>query len=885
MQKLKYASVCSGIEAPSIGWGPLGWEPVFFSEIEKFPCAVLAHRFPDVPNYGDMGRFKEWPDHKLDLLIGGCPCQSFSAAGLRKGLADPRGNLTLTFLAVADKYKPEYVVFENVPGILSSSDNAFGQLLDGFEALGYAVIGVDILDAQFFGLAQRRRRVFVVAQRVEHLVASKSEFAAMTALQTTADLFRSSFAILTELSKQGPLGEKYNKDCAVLEKRVKLFDLTDPARYAQFQALLDHAVLDLPDTNMSMAQLESGLRAAVSLSKSKSVSRGTLFDYMERLVASTLTLSTLLHQNQSDIPGFATAAQAVLNLLKEMTSYARQTDDEIPAELGRTSWWPVFIEQAERSIESIGSLGRTNFGKLQSIAESLRGDITPSREKGEGTTPAFETSPTGGRLTDLAPTIDCRAKNGPVQNQLVLGVFTPAAHGAYKEGFGTIRASGGDCGGGSEILVAAEVAPTVSTGAPFSRTGNERNEADAMVVVFGGGRTAGALDVATTQTAHGQRMDFETESLVVTKKEDPYHFAQNQVGEVRTSEIMSTLNTNTNASGRNSPLVAQPIGVDVYNGSLTGDIAATIPSKQSSTSSGPSVMGAIPINTMVGLRSEALGRNTGLGIGKPGDPQNTLSKTHSHAVAIAHVDTLPTMRAGAPNGGSGHGARSGDSKDEYIVPMVLEDQGGSVMGVRQDGTVGTLRSETHGHEPSILAPTPTASMVVRRITPVEAERLQGFPDAWTNIPYKVKRSEPKGSGPCVKQVVTATVVDVKGNHYVGTNHCLTPKTTCARAGMPTGVGYELCKSECDQPAHAEVNAIKLAAKKSIGATLYLEGHTYACDSCMAAAQRAGIVAIVFGSPPGNSKDGPMYKAIGNSMATFVIRWIGQRVLSTLPKEP
>jgi DNA (cytosine-5)-methyltransferase 1 len=136
---------------------------VAFSEIEKFPSAVLAHHYPGVPNWGDMTKFQEWPDADVDVLVGGTPCQSFSVAGLRKGLADPRGNLALTYLAIADKYRPEWLVWENVPGVLSADKGeAFGAFLGGLGELGYGW-AYRVLDAQYFGLAQRRKRVFVVA--------------------------------------------------------------------------------------------------------------------------------------------------------------------------------------------------------------------------------------------------------------------------------------------------------------------------------------------------------------------------------------------------------------------------------------------------------------------------------------------------------------------------------------------------------------------------------------------------------------------------------------------------------------------------------------------------------------------------------------------------
>ena len=160
---MTYLSICSGIEAATTAWHPLGWKPIAFSEIEPFPCAVLAHHWPHVPNLGDMTKHHDWPTTlKPDLIVGGTPCQAFSVAGLRKGLADPRGNLTLTFLSIVAQYKPQWVVWENVPGVLSDKTGAFGAFLGGLGQLGYG-FAYRVLDAQYFGVAQRRRRVFVVA--------------------------------------------------------------------------------------------------------------------------------------------------------------------------------------------------------------------------------------------------------------------------------------------------------------------------------------------------------------------------------------------------------------------------------------------------------------------------------------------------------------------------------------------------------------------------------------------------------------------------------------------------------------------------------------------------------------------------------------------------
>lgn len=214
---MNYVSVCSGIEAATVAWHPLGWRPVAFSEIEKFPSAVLSHHYPSVPNLGDMTKYKEWdiesisvrsrskrqaegdrtdqhrpcPAHDsksgscgccnargsngettngtINLVVGGTPCQAFSVAGLRKGLDDPRGNLSLVFLGLLEQVRPKWVVWENVPGVLSiDGGRAFGAFLGGLAQLGYGW-AYRVLDAQYVrvdgyecAVPQRRRRVFVV---------------------------------------------------------------------------------------------------------------------------------------------------------------------------------------------------------------------------------------------------------------------------------------------------------------------------------------------------------------------------------------------------------------------------------------------------------------------------------------------------------------------------------------------------------------------------------------------------------------------------------------------------------------------------------------------------------------------------------------------------
>ncbi|EBP9571420.1 Dam family site-specific DNA-(adenine-N6)-methyltransferase [Salmonella enterica] len=192
---MRYGSVCSGIEAASVAWEPLGWQPAWFAEIEAFPSAVLATHWPDVTNLGDMtgiaAAVHAGDVEAPNVLVGGTPCQAFSIAGLRNGLAEKRGQLSLSYVelanAIDDKRRERgeeeaIIVWENVPGVLSSKDNAFGCFIGALAGESCElqpaggkwsnagcvygpsrIVAWRVLDAQFFGVAQRRRRVFVVA--------------------------------------------------------------------------------------------------------------------------------------------------------------------------------------------------------------------------------------------------------------------------------------------------------------------------------------------------------------------------------------------------------------------------------------------------------------------------------------------------------------------------------------------------------------------------------------------------------------------------------------------------------------------------------------------------------------------------------------------------
>lgn len=159
---MKYVSIFSGIEAATVAWHPLGWEPLAFSEIDPFPSAVLQHHYPDIPNLGDITKI-DWSPYvgAADIVVGGSPCQSFSVAGKREGLAGASG-LMFEYIRAVRALRPRWFVWENVPGAFTSErGGAYRQLLSEMDALGYG-LAWRVLDAQFFGVAQRRERVFLV---------------------------------------------------------------------------------------------------------------------------------------------------------------------------------------------------------------------------------------------------------------------------------------------------------------------------------------------------------------------------------------------------------------------------------------------------------------------------------------------------------------------------------------------------------------------------------------------------------------------------------------------------------------------------------------------------------------------------------------------------
>ena len=225
-----FGTVCSGIGAPESAWKPLGWRCAFMSEIEPFPRAALAHHYPDVPLHGDFTTIQAADYEPIELLCGGTPCQSFSVAGLRGGMADERGNLALEFLRLADRLRPRWVVWENVPGVRSSGGGRdFGAFLGGLGELGYGW-AYRSLDAQYAGLAQRRERVFVVGYLGDWRPAAAVLFEPASMRGDPAPRRETGERVAPTVARGSPNGRTYGLDADTADSLIARCLTSHPSR-------------------------------------------------------------------------------------------------------------------------------------------------------------------------------------------------------------------------------------------------------------------------------------------------------------------------------------------------------------------------------------------------------------------------------------------------------------------------------------------------------------------------------------------------------------------------------------------------------------------------------------------------------------------------------
>ena len=500
---MRYVSLFSGIEAASVAWEPLGWEPVAFAEIEPFPCAVLAYRFPDVPNLGDVTKI-DWSGFigeygKIDLVCGGSPCQGFSVAGLRKGLNDPRGNLMLEFLRAVDEIKPEFVLWENVPGVLSDKTHAFDVLLESLQDLGY-MIDADILDARYFGLAQRRKRVFVLGWRVETLLKKKTVLSKKITGQCLLQILQSTLDALYQEFEKGFVDSDYKdrlKDG--LTKRMRLFDLHTadsfemllknlvdaPQKYQAecknlvsglgriFKDIPDMADidLDLEPTESVKSLIEKSWKIisedGLSTEKQSTISTSTKMTTQSKICTCliiVLLIERLTHPSKPSEPLFSNEELSISTNLKEFIDYAEQKGERPTLFDESDDVFLDFCQQVREYFETAGCLGDPErAAEILFEPGSLRRDHPSSREKRQepagaaGAGAGCDSQPVAFKYSAGAKAQSMPTYDDGTTPTLTADWHSPAV--AYA-----VRMRAGKPGGGKGPLVQTDVSGTLATG-------------------------------------------------------------------------------------------------------------------------------------------------------------------------------------------------------------------------------------------------------------------------------------------------------------------------------------------------------------------------------------------------------------------------------------
>ena len=523
---MKYLSVCSGIEAATVAWHPLGWQAIGFSEIEKFPSQVLAHHYPNVPNLGDMTKYKEWNlESNVDVFVGGTPCQSFSVAGLRKGLDDPRGNLMLTYLAIADKYRPRWLVWENVPGVLSSNGGKdFGTFLGGLGELGYG-FAYRVLDAQYFGVAQRRRRVFVV----------------------------------------GYLGD-WRRAAAVLFERHSLSGNPAPRRQKGKSA-----------TASVGTSIESSLNCGVELTGPLSAR-----DYKDAGTDG-------MNKNSAKMIPVTKAWPAEVSSTLDTTFGTKQGLEDQHVNAGCPMFVPTPI---------FATSGQANAAFSQDVGLALNS----AHEAPYIVQPIALAENTIGRQPENGGNGDGFTDGGPMYTLNATGVHGVAQPIAFA--FDSLSSNSMKSKNPISGCNQADISKSLDTSRGLDPSCNQGGMAIAQPISFdmaqitskvNGTRVEPNLPVSTL--AKGSQMHV---ALSVYEN----HPADSRVKEM--GEVCSTVTSSWGTGGGNTPFVGS-VGTDLYNGAITGDVAATMSTHGSdSGGSGPTVMQQMAVRRLTPKECERL---------------------------------------------------------------------------------------------------------------------------------------------------------------------------------------------------------------------------------------------------------------------------------------
>ena len=422
MQKLRYISLFSGIEAWSCAVaGMPEYEAVAFSEIDPFACAVLAYHYPNVPNLGDV-RNIDGRKYRgtVDMVVGGSPCQNFSVAGNRQGLQGIESVLALEYIRLLNEIQPSFFIWENVPGCMSTnSGNDLRMLLEAFQDAGF-VLDVDVLDSQFFGVPQRRRRIFVCGTRIGYLLNRKTTSSALIISKCLLVLLR---RILTALFSQLETGRSslVSQDTlnAGLRKKINflfrhgrpeeewtsLLNVLD-AELARCVPALKNSVATLGDKSRQeqavglltvlSTESRSGLIAELSkmnwedlsllrrLFTTSTETRTTTKEAIFACSKTALHISWLITLIRLCYPNLSIVDISDLTPMQEFTKYARWTSSSLFGDIGRTGFWTDFIRQARQQEEAFRRADKQRHAEILPLAESLQRHPPSRRKAGQG---------------------------------------------------------------------------------------------------------------------------------------------------------------------------------------------------------------------------------------------------------------------------------------------------------------------------------------------------------------------------------------------------------------------------------------------------------------------------------------------------------------------
>jgi DNA (cytosine-5)-methyltransferase 1 len=664
---MKYVSLFAGIEAASQAWHVLGWQPLAFADIDRFPSAVLAHHYPDVPNVGNVEEV-DWSEYKgkADLVVGGSPCQSFSVAGKRLGMDDPRGNLALEYLRAVKEIQPTWFVFENVPGLLSSEGGSdFGKFLGEVAGIGYG-FAWRVLDSQFFGVPQRRRRLFVVGHiggdwRSAAAVLFESESLQWHTEESTeegqslASFFGSGFAGESEALPGGG---------GVSESSQENWDGTQKTGTLTTRSL-DQS---MPDKSNFMGIVERDLHEPDNIFESSK---------------SRKDLSPPLDARDQGSTGKPVLTERVIPIHDKATRYKGGGDT------------------------------RNNDGAGNGLGIGKDGDPMPTLDTASNHA--------------VAQAVD-------VWNQTIDGekaaTLTEASGGTNTSGpkvMTTYRKSRrAQSTEDNETWVEDEVSNTLNT---FDIGDARTTQIIQEPIAFEQNQRSEIRELGTKSTSLKAQPGTNQQTFIAHGEQTPLH------GE----EVSPTLDASYGKGpGERAGIERQVIG-EVIGFSHTQGLDAQPSTEHFPTLRAEGQGHAIGFDWKNTGQTNFSESNTGAPLTAEGglavgiDQQ--VYENHPSDGRINEVDTSPTITAKAGTGGGN-------------LPLVKEQEVAPTLTARDmyDGQASHTVQQQH--------------MAVRRLTPLECERLQGFPDNYTKIPYRGKSAEKCPDGPRYKALGNSMAVPV-----------------------------------------------------------------------------------------------------------------------------